>query len=149
MSVLLEQALSDSSDLLGGMRVWFGAVEVSASMRIAKVRWNCMHTEQDKIAQLQKELQRMGPKFRYAITQNIRLKYSPELVFIYDDGARERTRIETESALRKLEQLMTLEEENAMEPVPESLDHFDSSRVQEYQENQMKLKKNKKTKKRK
>ena len=109
VSVLLEQALNDSSAMLGKLNLWFGDVEVSASMRTAKIRWNCAQQDQTKIAQYQRELQRLAPQLRYAVTQSVSLKYSPELVFVYDDGTRERTRMETEAVLERLEKLLKKE----------------------------------------
>ena len=106
VSVMLEQALNECSDMLGSSKIWFGNVEVSASLRTAKVHWNCLQRDQAKIDVFQKQLQKMAPQLRYEITQRVQMKYSPELVFVYNDGSRERTRIETEMALSKIEKIM-------------------------------------------
>mmetsp|Transcript_22211 Transcript_22211/g.33051 ORF Transcript_22211/g.33051 Transcript_22211/m.33051 type:complete len:358 (-) Transcript_22211:39-1112(-) len=64
----------------------FGTVEMSVSLRKAKVHWNCLDPTPENVEKAQKELEEAKPDLRAALASSVSLKYVPELVFIYDDG---------------------------------------------------------------
>jgi ribosome-binding factor A len=117
VSVLLEGALVDTlatlTDELPG-RIWFGQVLVNKSLRKAKVMWNTSG-DAETVAIVSETLAKLAPKIRYEVTQRVRLKYSPELVFERDDGARELRRIEAEQRIEALGYLLEQEEKAEQE----------------------------------
>jgi ribosome-binding factor A len=113
---MLETAINDSSALLGKLPVWLGDVSVSVSIRVATIKWTCTDPSAANIQKYQRALEKLAPQFRYEITQKVRMKYSPELRFVFDDGTRERTRIETDMVITALERIV--EHDREMDPVP-------------------------------
>lgn len=67
-------------------------VKVSADLQIARIYFTTFGDT--NIEQVEEDLIHVAPQVRYHISQNMRLRYSPKVIFHYDESYDENLRLE-------------------------------------------------------